>query len=135
MLSTNLKKLRACSGITQAELAEILGVTQQTVAKWERDKAEPGFLILKQLSKYFKVSIDELLDNEKISPPHFNDVETTLIYNYRNLDAGGQNLLLGVLDLLSHLHSKQIKNNSNVVQSNSGGKNYLTVGGNQYCNN
>lgn len=130
MLSETLKRLRDYRGITQAELAQILGITQQAVAKWERNKSEPDSSGLKQLSKYFGVSIDYLLDNEE-KKSFFNEDETKLIHNYRNLDGDGRSLLLEFIGLL-RLHSKKNKNNSNVVQSNSGGRNFLTVNGNQY---
>ena len=132
MLSKNLKILRERKGVTQAELANVLGITQQAVARWEKEKSEPDNNTLKQLAKYFSVSIDYLLDNEKNNLPVFNDDETKLIYNYRKLDGDGKNLLLGLVKSLSLSHSKQSKNTSSVAQKNSGGRNYLAVNGNQY---
>ena len=132
MFAKRLKKLRSAKEITQAEFAKVIGVAQQAVARWEKEKSEPDNGTLKQLAKYFSVSIDYLLDNEKNNLPVFNDDETKLIYSYRKLDGDGKNLLLGLVKSLSLSHSKQNKNNSNVVQKNSGGHNYLAVNGNQY---
>lgn len=58
MLSNRLKELRASKQISQAELSNILGVTQQAVGKWERDKTTPDYDTLKKISSYFGVSTD-----------------------------------------------------------------------------
>ena len=64
MLSNILKELRATKDMTQADLAKLLGITQQAVAKWERGKAEPDYDTLKKLSEYFHVTTDYLLGND-----------------------------------------------------------------------
>ncbi|WP_302950065.1 helix-turn-helix transcriptional regulator [uncultured Selenomonas sp.] len=63
MFSSKLKELRAKKGLSQAELAKRLGVTQQAVGRWERDKNLPDNGVLKKISSLFGVSIDFLLDN------------------------------------------------------------------------
>lgn len=60
----NLKSFREQKGVSQKKLADIFGVTQQAVAKWENGKAEPDTETLKKLAEYFKVSLDELLGLE-----------------------------------------------------------------------
>lgn len=69
MFSSRLKELRAKKGLSQAELAKRLGVTQQAVGRWERDKNLPDNDILKKISVMFGVSLDYLLDNNT----HRND--------------------------------------------------------------
>lgn len=64
MLSKQLKILRAKNNLSQAKLAQKLGVTQQAVAKWETDKATPDYEILLSISKLFNISTDALLGNE-----------------------------------------------------------------------
>ena len=64
MFSSKLKELRAKKGLSQAELAKRLGVTQQAVGRWERDKNLPDNDVLKKISVMFNVSIDYLLDNQ-----------------------------------------------------------------------
>lgn len=137
MLSQNLKKMRKLKGITQSKLADVLGVTQQAVARWERAKSEPDSVTLKQLSEYFNVSIDYLLDNEKNNPSAFNDSEIALVYNYRDLDREGRNLLLGLMGFLNQSHSKKSNSetSSRIVQNaqsgntlyNSNGDNNLII--------
>lgn len=61
MLAKKLKELRKRKRISQAELANILDVAQQTVASWEREKSTPNYDILQKIANYFHVSTDSLL--------------------------------------------------------------------------
>ena len=72
MFSSKLKELRDNKGLSQAELAKRLGVTQQAVGTWERDKNLPDNDVLKKISAMFDVSLDYLLDNHTTSStsPH-----------------------------------------------------------------
>ena len=63
MFSEKLQKLRKERGVTQEELSEILDVSRQSISKYENGTSEPNFEKLLILSKYFNVSLDELLDN------------------------------------------------------------------------
>lgn len=58
-----LSLLRKDHNMSQSELAEKLGVTQQTVSKYENGSREPDAETLKLLSSIFNVSIDYLLCN------------------------------------------------------------------------
>ena len=49
--------------LSQAQLAEILGVSQQTISKYENGSREPDNATLLKLSKMFDVSTDYLLEN------------------------------------------------------------------------
>lgn len=64
MFINRLKKLRAEKKFSQAKLSEILGLSQQAIAKWETGKATPDPDMLLKLSKTFNVSIDYLLGND-----------------------------------------------------------------------
>lgn len=63
--SENIKKLRRTADITQEKLAEFVGVTPQTVSKWERAETYPDIETLPAIANYFGVTIDELLGNDK----------------------------------------------------------------------
>lgn len=67
MLKDRIKKLRLQNEMTQVQLAEIVGVTKQSVSNWENDNIQPSIDMLIKLSKYFSVSTDYLLgmDNRK----------------------------------------------------------------------
>jgi repressor LexA len=62
MLSKKLKQLRKENKLTQAELAYRLGVTQQTIAKWEAGRAMPEPETIARIAGFFGVTTDHLLD-------------------------------------------------------------------------
>ena len=61
-----LQELRKSKGLTQEELAESLYVSRTAVSKWESGRGYPNIESLKEISKFFSVSIDELLSGEKL---------------------------------------------------------------------
>ena len=60
-----LKLLRKESNLTQEELAEKLFVSRQAITKWENGDGLPDIDNLKEISRLFNVSIDELVKEEK----------------------------------------------------------------------
>ena len=61
MFELRLKNLRTNKGITQAELAKHLDVTQQAVGRWEKAITSPDYPTLLKLAAYFNVTTDYLL--------------------------------------------------------------------------
>ena len=59
-LGENIKRLRKEKGLTQETLAEFLGVSFQSISKWERNESYPDITILPKIAGFFKVSVDEL---------------------------------------------------------------------------
>lgn len=68
-----IKKLRTDNGLTQDELAEKIYVTRTAISKWESGRGFPNIESLKTISKYFSVSLDELLSGEEILAIAEND--------------------------------------------------------------
>ncbi len=60
-LSTNLRRLRTAKGLTQENLAVLLGVTHKAVSRWETGAAYPDIELLPTLAEHFGVCIEELL--------------------------------------------------------------------------
>ena len=60
-----LKELRKAKSLTQEELAEALYVSRTAVSKWESGRGYPSIDSLKELSRYFSVSIDELVSPDE----------------------------------------------------------------------
>lgn len=64
-LSKNLKKYRKEKGLTQAELADKMGVNRSVIGAYEEGRAEPRLSTLVALAHYFQVSVDALLLREE----------------------------------------------------------------------
>lgn len=63
---TTIKQLREGRKMTQAELAEKIGVSSKTVSKWETAKGLPDISLLQPLSQALGVSVIELMNGEQI---------------------------------------------------------------------
>ena len=61
-----LQELRKSRGLTQEELAETLFVSRTAISKWESGRGYPSIDSLKEISRYFSVTIDELICPEEI---------------------------------------------------------------------
>ena len=88
-----LVQLRKSRNMTQDELAEALYVSRAAVSKWESGRGLPSIDSLKDIAKFFSVSIDELLSGEKL----LSLAEKENSSNTRKIC----NIIFGVADLLS----------------------------------
>lgn len=61
MLCDEIRRLRLAKRITQARLADRLGVSKQSVSNWENNNIQPSVELLEKLADYFAVSTDTLL--------------------------------------------------------------------------
>ena len=61
-----LQELRKARSLTQEELAEALFVSRTAISKWESGRGYPNLDSLKEISKFFDLSIDELICSEEI---------------------------------------------------------------------
>jgi len=65
-LNEKLQLLRKQKGLTQEELAEKLYVSRTAVSKWESGRGMPGIDSLKAISRFFAVSLDDLLSGDAL---------------------------------------------------------------------
>ena len=65
-LPANLKKYRIAKDLTQEEVAEFLGITAQSVSKWERGESYPDITFLPALANIFETSVDLLIGMDAI---------------------------------------------------------------------
>lgn len=71
---------RKAKQLTQAKLAEQLFVSEKTISKWENGKGIPDTNFLPKLCEIFGVSINELLNGERINSENYtNKAEQTLL--------------------------------------------------------
>lgn len=61
-LGENLFKARKQSGLSQEEVAEKLGISRQTISKWELDETLPDIRQSKKLASLYHLSLDELIE-------------------------------------------------------------------------
>lgn len=61
-LGNNLFKARRKAGISQEVVAEKLGVSRQTISKWETSETIPDIYQAKKLAKLYNLSLDELIE-------------------------------------------------------------------------
>jgi len=86
-----LQTLRKQKGLTQEELAQKLFVSRTAISKWESGRGYPNIDSLKQLARFFSVSVDELLSCEQVLTIAEDDRKESRRYM--------QDLVYGVLDL------------------------------------
>lgn len=84
MFADNLKQLRKEKGMTQTQFASEFNIATGTIAMWETGKRTPDTETLKKIARFFNVSIDFLLDNEKNSSNDLEELPEELIILNRN---------------------------------------------------
>lgn len=87
----NLKKLRIRMGVSQQQIANIIGTSQQSINKYENRSIEPDIQTLAKLADFFGTTIDYLVGHSP-SPKQtveeeveFTKEEISLLYDYRSL--------------------------------------------------
>ncbi len=66
-IGRNIKRFRQNLGLTQDELAAHLGVSFQSISKWERSDGYPDITMLPALANYFGITVDELIGTNAAS--------------------------------------------------------------------
>ena len=75
-IGSNIKKYRKQRKITQEQLAEVLGVSDQAVSRWENGSTYPDIELLPTIALYFGVTLDEMMGMEAIKDE--SDIEDIL---------------------------------------------------------
>lgn len=85
-IGENLKKQRKLRELTQEQLAQILGVSFQSVSKWERNEGYPDIEMLPMIANYFGITVDELMGMDAIRDD--SDIEKILAKVQENASKG-----------------------------------------------
>lgn len=88
--SEKLQELRKQKGLTQEELAQYLYVSRTAISKWESGRGFPSIESLKAISKFFCISLDDLLSGEELL--------TIVEEDSRTKERTVRDLLFGLLD-------------------------------------
>lgn len=91
MATVKLKiaELRKEKGIGQQDLADVLGVSFQSVSKWETGVTMPDITLLPNIAEYFNVSVDELLG---LKPLHLREYKPSNTDNHDTSNGKENNL-------------------------------------------
>lgn len=109
MFAERLKELRKKHGITQEQLASIIGVERSSIGKYEgKSRIIPSDDVKYRIAQFFGVSVDYLLGHTDVpvqaSTDDLTKEENEMILIYRELTGAGQGL---VLDYMRMILSKQ----------------------------
>ena len=91
-----LQELRKNKGLTQEELAEALFVSRTAVSKWESGRGYPNLDSLKEISRYFSVTIDDLICSEEIITAA-EDEKKACLDKYTALICGALDIFMALL--------------------------------------
>ena len=95
-----IKEIRTENGMSQKELAQLLGVSQTNIYNYEVGRTEPSIEILIKLAKALNVSIDYLVGNSDefgaimVEGPELTQAEKQLLANFRGADEVGKRSIL-----------------------------------------
>lgn len=88
----NLKTLRESAAVSQKQLAEAIGVSQQSINKYENHNIEPDIGTMIRIADYFDTSVDYLIGHtsicrkiENVTAYELNAEESKIMDNYRKL--------------------------------------------------
>lgn len=89
LIGENIKRLRRTNDLTQEELAHVLGVSFQSVSRWEMGQCYPEIELIPHIATFFNISVDELmgidiLREEYISKTILHDCQCSI--NNGNID-------------------------------------------------
>ena len=91
-----LQELRKSRSLTQEKLAEALFVSRTAVSKWESGRGYPGIDSLKEIARFFSVTVDELICPEEIISAAENE-KKDFISRYLTLICGALDILPAIL--------------------------------------
>ena len=86
MLSLRITEVRQQKNLTQADVAQRLGITRQTYSSYETGKRQMNFETLCMLADFYKLSADYLLGRQDALPSFLSDEERDMVAQYRMLD-------------------------------------------------
>lgn len=101
----NLRLLRENHGVSQQKLAEAIGLTQQSINKYENHKIEPDIATLMLIADFFHTSVDYLIGHTEAQAEHegvpvyrLNADEVKLVNQYRQLSLKEKDSIHLVMD-------------------------------------
>ncbi len=75
IIGKNLQILRKKKKLTQAELGEKFSYSDKAISKWEKGESLPSIEVFYKLAKFYDVSIDSIVGEEKIKPREIDNAD------------------------------------------------------------
>ena len=95
-----IAKKRKEKNLSQAALADKIGVSNKTISKWETGKCMPDYSVIESLCKELEISVSELMDGEEVADKSIRAYDDTqildLIKRTQNLE-NQKNMMLGII--------------------------------------
>jgi len=84
-IARNIAYYRKKRKLTQAELAEFLNYSDKSVSKWEREDGLPSILVLKEISDFFGITINDLISDKVVKPKNNYKHRLLITYLYASI--------------------------------------------------
>ena len=107
MFSVALRELRKQKKLSQSALAEIVGMSQATVASWENGTRKPDVETVSYLADYFGVTVDYLMGRDEPTTAQPVPADPRREKAHRLLDEMDEQALDGLIAMLDSLQKKQ----------------------------
>ncbi len=91
--------------LTQANLAEMIGVTDRAVSKWETGKSMPDSSIMLNLCEILGISVNELLTGGRINMENYNKIAEENLFKMRKQQEEGNKKLLIMVTVIGLISS------------------------------
>lgn len=103
-----ISALRKAKGLTQMQLAAILGISDKTISKWERGAGLPDVPLMMPLCEALEISVNELLTGEKLTDAEYKmKAEATIMdlvkENKENKKRLFQSIACGIITIIAVL--------------------------------
>lgn len=98
-------QLRKAKGMTQADLAEKMGITDKAVSKWERDLSYPDIVSIPHLAEILGVTVDELLTVQNVKKENNKSINAIISLVLRAIGVA-MGIAVAVLSILGTLDTR-----------------------------
>ncbi len=102
---TTIREQRERNNMTQFQLAEILGVSDKTVSKWETAKGYPDITLLEPIANAFKISVPELISGNHVQN---TNVSANMMRSRFYVCPVCGNIIHSMGDVVIHCHGIQL---------------------------
>lgn len=103
-IGDNIKNLRLQHNLSQAELANVAGVSDKAVSSWEQNKSVPRMGAIQKMADFFRIQKSDIIEPSDVtthtSKAHttkkgmlFNRDESKLLADYRNLNGNNRQVI------------------------------------------